>query len=59
MMIGQRQELVSRFTTPRVEAHCGAKTYQARKARAEARDHWWARLAPSRPVAPSPPPWIA
>ena len=54
-MEAQRQELVSRLTTPRVEAHCGAKTYQARKARAEASDHWCARLEPSTPLALSPP----
>ena len=53
MIIGQRQELVSRLTSARVEAHCGANTYQARKASAEASDHWRARLAP-RWAEPSP-----
>ncbi len=39
--VGQGQPLVSRLTTPRVAAHCGAKTYQARNDRAVASDHWW------------------
>ena len=38
----------SRFTTPSVATHCGAKTYQARKASPVASDHWAARVAPSR-----------
>ena len=40
MITGQRQALVSRFTTPSVEAHCGAKMYQARNARAVGSDQW-------------------
>jgi len=37
----------SRFTTPRVATHWGAKTYQARKASAVARDHCAASAEPS------------
>ena len=58
MTIGQSQELVSRLTTPRVEAHWGAKTYQARKASAEASDQWPASVVPRTPVF-SPPPLTA
>ena len=38
--------MVSRFTTARVEAHCGANTYQARKAKALASDHCCASTPP-------------
>src|SRR5581483_3711807 len=56
MIAGHFQELVSRLTTPSVEAHWGAKTYQARNASAEASGQWVESVVASAPVAPSPPP---
>ena len=57
LIAGQFQELVSRFVTCSGDEHCGAKTYQASKARTPACDQLWAstdtKIVPSAPRASS------
>src|SRR3984957_14718112 len=54
MMIGYRQELVSRLTVARVDKHCGANTYHASSESAVGRLHDWEINGVNAPLTSSP-----
>src|SRR5580692_1369132 len=54
MMMGYRQEFVSRLTVARVDRHCGANTYHASSDRAVGKLHDWAISGVSAPLTSLP-----
>src|ERR1700679_1157644 len=54
MMIGYRQEFVSRLTVARVDRHCGANTYHASSDSAVGRLHDWAINGVNAPLTSLP-----